>query len=357
MPGMGEVLFEQHGGLAVATLNRPNALNAVNLGMYRTFEPQLAAWAADPKVGALLLRGAGDRAFCAGGDVRAIYESRGRPLLRGEYAFDMFREEYIFIRNLHHFPKPQIALASGITMGGGAGLSVNGMFRVVTESTLIAMPEVFIGSIPDVGATRFLNACPGRTGLYLALTGGRVGAGDALYCGLATHYVPKARLGELTAALGEVDWHQGAAPAQARAVLARFAETSPEGSLARLQPAIDACFARDAVEQIVVALEQLSAPWAREALAAMRRASPLSLKLAFRQLGQGGGMALEAALALEFRIILHLLAEEDFYEGVRAVVVEKDHKPRWHFSSLAEVTSEVVEQHFAGLGERELTFS
>jgi len=356
MPGMGEILFEKQGGVAVATLNRPDALNAVNLGMYRAFEPQLTDWSADQSVAALLLRGAG-RAFCAGGDVRAIYEARGRPLVRGEYAFDMFREEYLFIRQLHRFPKPQIALAHGITLGGGAGLSINGTFRVVTETTAMAMPEVFIGSIPDVGATRFLNRCPGRTGLYLALTGGRVGAADALYCGFATHYVPQERLGQLTGALGEVDWRRGEHSAQAAAVLDSFTKPAPPAMLPLRQSAIDRCFGKSSVEAIVAALSQEAAPWAQEALLAMQHASPLSLKLAFRQLGHGASMELETALALEFRIILNLLAEEDFYEGVRAVVVDKDRKPRWKFSSLAEVSEGEVERHFAGLGERELSFN
>jgi enoyl-CoA hydratase len=356
MPGMGEILFEQRGGVATATLNRPDALNSVNLSMYRAFAPRLTEWSTDSSVAALLLRGNG-RAFCAGGDVRAIYEARGRPLVRGEYAFDMFREEYLFIRQLHRFPKPQIALAHGITLGGGAGLSINGTFRVVTETTAMAMPEVFIGSIPDVGATRFLNACPGRIGLYLALTGGRVGAADALYCGFATHYVPQERLGELTAALCQLEWRRGEALAQAGAVLARFSRPPPEATLPARQAAIDRCFGKASVEAIVAALRQEAAPWAEEALAAMQRASPLSLKLAFRQLQRGAGMDLEAALTLEFRIILNLLAEDDFYEGVRAVVVDKDRKARWSFSSLAEVSEADVEKRFASLGERELSFS
>ena len=357
MTGTGEMLFEQQRGLAVATLNRPEALNAINLAMYRVFELQLDHWGSDPGVRALLLRGAGDRAFCAGGDVRAIYQFRGRPLVRGEYAFDMFREEYLFVQRLHRFPKPLIALAHGITMGGGAGLSINGTFCVATEATVIAMPEVFIGSIPDVGATRFLNACPGKIGLYLALTGSRVGAADALFCGLATHCVPRDRLGRLTAALGEVDWRRGEESAQAGAVLTRFSATPGEATLPALRPAIDRCFGKGSVEAIVAALRQERGAWAADALAAMQRASPLSLKLAFRQLGLGAGMEIEAALALEFRVIQHLLARADFFEGVRAVVVDKDRKPRWRLSTLAEVSEDEVERHFASLGERELSFS
>ena len=324
--------------------------------MFRAFAPRLSEWSRDPGVHAVLLRGNGDRAFSAGGDVRAIYQARGRPLVRGEYGFDMFREEYLFIQRLHRFPKPWIALAHGITMGGGAGLCVNGSFRVATETTAIAMPEVFIGSIPDVGATRFLNACPGRIGLYLALTGSRVGAADALYCGLATHHVPQDRLGALTAALGEVEWRRGEESAQAGAVLARFSGTPGEATLPARRPAIDRCFGKRSVEAIVAALRQEPGGWAEEALTAMQRASPLSLKLVFRQMAVGAGMEIEGALALEFRVIQHLLAEDDFYEGVRAVVVDKDRKPRWRFASLAQVSEDEVERHFASLGERELSW-
>lgn len=357
MPGMGDILFEQQGSLAVATLNRPDALNAVNLDMYRAFAPRQAAWATDPNVAALLLRGAGARAFCSGGDVRAIYLARGQPLVRGEYAFDMFREEYLFIRRVHRFPKPWIALAHGICMGGGMGLSVNGTFQVVTETTSMAMPEVFIGSLPDVGATRFLSACPGRIGVYLALTGARVGAADALYCGLATHYVPQARLGQLASALGSVQWRQGEEFAQAAALLASFNASPGEATLPSLQSAIDRCFGQDSVENIVAALKGAPQPWAQRALAAMNAASPLSLKLAFRQMSNGAGSELEQALTLEFRVIQHLLAGNDFYEGVRAVLLEKDKKPRWSAASLEQVSAGDVARHFESLGERELSFS
>lgn len=351
---MDEILFDRRGGLAVATLNRPRALNAVTLSMYRAFEPRLAEWERDPGVRAVLLLGAGERAFCAGGDVRLIYQERARP---GDYAFDMFREEYLFIQRLHRFGKPRIALAHGITMGGGAGLAINGSHRVVTEGSLLAMPEVFIGSVPDVGASRFFNQCPGLIGHYLALTGARVSAADALYCGFATHFVPLERFQELAFALAGIRFRDGAESAQVDEVLARFAGDPGPAALPALRPAIDRCFGESTVEAIVAALQQEEGRWAKEALAAMQRASPLSLKLALRQLRLGAGMEIEAALALEFRIIQNLLAGDDFYEGVRAVVVDKDQKPRWRFSSLAEIGEAEVERHFESLGERELRFT
>ena len=197
-----EIRLDRMGGAAILTINRPQALNALTLANYRRMAPALRAWASDPSVHAVVVRGAGERAFCAGGDVRAVYEAgrgiSGDPDLPAIF----FREEYELIRCIHRFPKPYIAIIDGITMGGGAGISVNGAYRIATERTLFAMPETAIGLFPDVGATRFLNRCPGYVGRYLGLTGARLGAADALYCGFATHFVPHDRIAELVAALG-----------------------------------------------------------------------------------------------------------------------------------------------------------
>src|SRR6202790_1578161 len=183
-----DILFGREGGVGTVTLNRPHALNAFTLGMYRRFDPVLRGWADDPGVNAVLIRGAGERAFCAGGDIRAIYEA-GRGIA-GERALTsiFFAEEYRLIRRIHRFAKPYLAIIDGITMGGGAVVSVNGDYRVATERTLLAMPETGIGLFPDVGATRFLNLAPGHIGRYLALTGERLAPPDALYCGFGTHF-------------------------------------------------------------------------------------------------------------------------------------------------------------------------
>src|SRR5215831_7547377 len=221
-----EILFERQGGLGIVTLNRPQALNTLSLAMYRRFDPQLIAWGEDESVRAIVVRGAGDRAFCAGGDVRAIFDARREGAGSGDYKADFFREEYRLIERVHRFPKPYIALVDGITMGGGCGVSINGGFRVATERTIFAMPEVHIGLFPDVGASRFLNRCPGRIGRYLALTGTRIRAADALYCGFATHYVPHERLAELTRTLAELDWNPSEQRRQVDAEIMRFAGDS-----------------------------------------------------------------------------------------------------------------------------------
>lgn len=339
------ICFERRGDLGIATLNRPEVLNAMTLDMYRAFAPQLDAWARDPMIQAVLLRGTGERGFCAGGDVRALYNSRHAPPGPDDYKTDLFTEEYQFIRALHRFPKPFVALTHGITMGGGAGLSVNARYRVAAENTVFSMPEVFIGSIPDVGATRFFNRCPGRIGLYLALTGARIGAADALYCGLFTHFVPRDRFEDLTEALAEGD---------VEAALARYATDPGDAALAALQPAIDRCFGQPSVEAILAALRERQADWSRAALKAMESASPMSLKIVYRQMQQGAGIELEQALVLEHRIIRHLLAGDDFYEGVRSVVIDKDRNPHWRFASLDQISETEVERYFERLGAAEL---
>lgn len=351
---MADVTFERRGGLGVMTLDRPKALNAVNLEMYRAMQPRLDEWRKDESVRALFLRGNG-RAFCAGGDVRRVYQERGTPARPGDYKYDMFYEEYLFIRDLHRFPHPQVALVHGVTMGGGMGLSVNGRFRVATETSVFAMPEVFIGSLPDVGSTRFLNFCPGEIGTYLALTGGRVGPADALYCRFATHVVAEARLGELEEALAALPLEN--AEQEIDELLRRFAIDAGEPKLVPLQRAIDRCFSKRTVEEMVAALEAENAPWAREALAALQKAAPLSLKCTLRAVRESKGATLEDALRLEFRVIEHLVEDDDFYEGVRSVLVDKDRSPRWKLASLREVSDAEVERHFASLGERELRFA
>src|SRR5437763_9981565 len=217
-----DILFGCEGGVATVTLNRPQALNAFTLDMYRRFDPMLRAGAVDSSVKAVLIRGAGERAFCAGGDVRAIYEA-GRGL-SGDRSLTsvFFREEYELIRRIHRYPKPYVALIDGITMGGGAGVSVNGAYRVATERTMLAMPETGIGLFPDVGATRFLNLAPGHIGRYLALTGARLGPADARYCGFASHFVPRERVAQLVEALGHMAWRSGEEGVQVEKALAGF---------------------------------------------------------------------------------------------------------------------------------------
>ena len=291
----------------------------------------------------------------------AIYEARGiggDPALTAEF----FREEYELIRHMHRFPKPYIALMDGITMGGGAGISVNGAYRVATERTLFAMPETAIGLFPDVGATRFLNLAPGHVGLYLGLTGARLKAADALYCGFATHVVAQDRIEALVAALAANPWAGHGGSTRVEALLAGFAIDPGPPPLAALRPAIDRCFAGDNVEAIVDRLAAEAAPgvadagWASETRAGLLTKSPTSLKVTLRQLMVGRDYGVEPALELEYRLTQHFMVAHDFYEGVRAVLIDKDQSPHWRPVTLAEIGDETVEAYFAPIGDRELRF-
>jgi enoyl-CoA hydratase len=358
-----DILFRQEGGLATVTLNRPHALNAFTLGMYRRLDPMLHDWQADPEVRAVLIRGAGDRAFCAGGDIRAIYEA-GRGLSGDRQLTSVFfREEYEIIRHIHRFPKPYLAIIDGITMGGGAGVSVNGAWRIATERTVLAMPETGIGLFPDVGASRFLNLCPGHIGRYLGLTGVRLGPADALYCGFATHFVPRERVSALVAALGGLAWQAGAEARQVAELLGHFHADPGGPPIAARRAAIDRCFAAETVEAILDALERENAAggpdaeWAVETRAILLTKSPTSLKITLRQLLVGQDFDIEGALSLEYRLTQHVMAAHDFYEGVRAALVDKDQKPRWRPATLAEVTDAMIDGYFTSIGERELRFA
>jgi enoyl-CoA hydratase len=357
-----EILLDRQDGLAILTINRPQALNALTLDNYRRFDPALRTWAADPSVHAVVVRGAGNRAFCAGGDVRAVYEAGrgigGDPDLPAVF----FREEYHLIRQIHRFPKPYIAIIDGITMGGGAGISVNGSYRIATERTLFAMPETGIGLFPDVGATRFLNRCPGQVGRYLGLTGARLATADVLYCGFATHAVEHDQIETLLADLARASWLTGDEHVLTAASLAHFAVEPGAAPLAALQPAIDRCFAPDSVEAILDALaaeavgDSAYAAWAEETRTALLTKSPSSLKITLRQLAVGRQYDLDAALALEYRLTQHVMAGHDFYEGIRAMLIDRDRQPHWRPATLAEVSDSIVDGYFAPIGDRELRF-
>jgi enoyl-CoA hydratase len=358
MTSSDEILLERRGGVAIVTFNRPKALNTLSLDMYRTLAPDLFAWADDPAVRCVVVRGEGGKAFCAGGDVRAIYDAGPGAPQQGDLKADFFREEYVLIQRVHRFPRPYVALIDGITMGGGAGMSINGSHRIATENTLFAMPETGIGLFPDVGATHFLNRCPGQIGMYLALTGARLRAADLLYCGLATHFVPRERLPALIEGLTRIAWVDGREHAQVDALLAEggFA-ADPEGPppLAALRAEIDRCFAADSVEGILDALEREGTEWAKATRDALLRMSPTSLKVTFRQMRTGAATP-EEALVLEYRLTQHVMQRPDFFEGVRAILIDKDQSPKWQPATLAAVSDADVAWYFEPLGPRELTF-
>ena len=339
------IRFERHGRLGVVTLDRPKALNALTLGMVRALDPMLAQWAHDHSVDAVAIRGAGEKAFCAGGDVRAVYEAgrRGTDVLTYEFFF----EEYRLNQRIHRYTKPYVALIDGIAMGGGLGLSVHGRYRVVTERTTMAMPETAIGLFPDVGGSWFLDRAPGRIGAYLALTGARIKAADALFAGLATHFVPAADLPALLDALTHTS---------PEAALHRFAGDPGPAPLAALKPRIDRAFAQPHVGAILDALGG-EGEWGAATAADLARKSPTSLKATLRLLNLNHRHDVEDCLKREFRLVQRFMAGHDFYEGIRAVLVDKDHAPAWQPARLEDVQDDAIDAMFAPLDTGELDFT
>ncbi|MEU9301975.1 enoyl-CoA hydratase/isomerase family protein [Streptomyces sp. NPDC048269] len=339
------VLFDIEGRTGVVTLNRPKALNALTHPMVLRIDEALTGWAQDPAVQQVLIRGAGERGLCAGGDIRAIHDDARAG---NTASADFWRDEYRLNARIARYPKPYIALMDGIVMGGGVGVSAHGRVRVVTERSRVAMPETGIGFVPDVGGTWLLGRAPGRLGTHLALTGSAVGAADALLCGLADHFVPAGRLPELTAGLAAAPVHE---------VLARYAATPPPGDLADRRAWIDHCYAADTVEEIVDRLLGQGEPAAKEAAETILAKSPTALKVTLAALRRAAALgSLEPVLAQEFRVSCNALASPDLVEGIRAQVVDKDRRPRWSPPALADVADADVERFFAPLGAGDLTF-
>lgn len=331
-----DIRFDIRGRAGIVTLNRPKALNSLTADMCVAFYDQVKAWDADPAIKRIIIRGAGDRAFCAGGDVVSLYH-RGKAGLDG--FTDFFRKEYRADYLTSVLSKPYVALVDGIVMGGGVGLSVHGPYRVATEKTLFAMPETGIGLIPDVGGTHLLGRMRGQLGVFLGLLGERLKAADCLYAGIATHYAPSSKIEELTQALADE-----AGPVDD--ILARFTTDAGEAPLAARQADIDRYFAGETVEEIVAALGEGDA-WAAEMRERLLGLSPTSLKLTLRAVRAGASLDLADCLRQEFRLVSHIGRGHDFYEGVRAQLVDKDRSPKWNPASLEDVGEEVIEAHFA----------
>jgi enoyl-CoA hydratase len=346
MSDAAEILFERRGAAGLITLNRPQALNAVTLSMVRALRAQLDAWRDDPAVTRVIVTAAGGRAFSAGGDLRRLYDL-GRAG-RYEEALVFWREEYALNAVIKRYPKPYVALIDGIVMGGGVGVSIHGSHRVAGDKLAFAMPEVGIGFFPDVGGTWFLPRMPGEIGTFCALTAERLGADDAVAAKVATHRVSSHRFADLLDGL--------CGTTSVDALLSAFAEPVASGPVSARRAEIDRLFSGDSVEAIVGRLEAETGPdaaWARATAATIGGKAPLSLKIALAQVRKGAGWSFEDCMRAEFRIVSRIVRGQNFYEGVRAVIIDKDNRPRWRPARLAEISDADVERHFAPL-EREL---
>ena len=330
-----EILTRIDGRVGFVTLNRPKAINSLTQGMVTAMDATLTDWADDDRVGAVVVAGAGDRGLCAGGDVVAIYHSAQAD---GAQARQFWFDEYRLNARIGRFPKPYVALMDGIVMGGGLGIGMHGSVRVVTDTSKIAMPEVGIGLIPDVGGTLLLSRTPGLLGLHVALTGAPFSGADAIALGFADHYVPHARLQDFNTAI---------VADGVSAALRAHAEEPPSSELGAQREWIDDCFAAETITDIVAALHSHDEGPAQDAADLISTRSPIALAVTLASVRRAAGYTtLEEALIAEYRVSCAAVRSHDLVEGIRAQVVDKDRNPKWSPASLAAVTDEDVAAYF-----------
>lgn len=348
--GEGDLIVKTEGALGVIRLNRPKTINALTLEMTRGIVRALDLFAQDPSIGVVLIEGNGERGFCAGGDVRGLYESIREG---GDLGKVFWREEYILNSRIASYPKPYVAYMDGMVMGGGVGLAAHGRHRVLTERTQLAMPEVGIGFFPDVGGTWLLAHAPGELGTYFGLTGLPMNAADALRCRLGDLIVTTARWAETRAALTRLgpDCNNG----MVRGVLGHYSSPKERGPAEQQKELIDRVFAFDTVEEILAALLNETNDFALKTRQTMLEKSPTSLKVALRLLRAArASKSLDECLIREYGAALEVFVSRDFPEGIRAAVIDKDRQPKWSPPQVAEVTPAMVDAYFVPRGVDEL---
>ncbi|MCK0067941.1 enoyl-CoA hydratase/isomerase family protein [Kordiimonas laminariae] len=344
-----EVLFETRGNIGLITLNRPKALNSLTGGMATLIKAQLADWATKPSVHAVVVVGAGEKAFCAGGDVVKVCKSYQAGT---EEWREFFHEEYLMNVAIDEFPKPYISFVDGITMGGGVGVSIPGDFWVASEKTLFAMPETGLGLFPDVGGGWFLPRLPGETGMFLALTGARLKAADLYALGIASHVVASDKVDGVIDALAAAEIKDNDDAAE---VLAKFHADPEPAPLSPHFDDIDDHFDGTSVEAIMESLKADEGEWAQKQFKILSGKSPTSMKVTYEQLKRGQGMeTFRENMKMEYRIVCNTMKGNDFFEGVRAILLDKDNAPVWQPANLADVSEAAVEAHFESLGDKEI---
>ncbi len=348
----GDLVALREGAAGIIRLNRPKAINAVTLEMFRDIDKALDAFEADPAVSVIILEGAGDRGLCAGGDIRALWESSHA---KGDLGKILWREEYILNARIAKFPKPYVALMDGIVMGGGVGLSAHSRHRIVTDRTKLAMPEAGLGFFPDVGGTWLLARALGEIGTYFGLTGQVMNGPDAVHAGFADAVVPHAKLPELRQALTSIA--RGASSDDIEKLIGEFATGEKAGPVAALQPQIDTWFAHDRVEDILAVLKADNSEQAQATLKILSEKSPRGMVVTLKLLRLARqSSSLEECLVREYRAALEVFASDDFREGVRAAVIDKDRNPKWSPPRVEDVTPQMLAPYLANIGANELLF-
>lgn len=332
-----EVLIRVEGKAGRITLNRPEALNALSYSMVLEIEKALLSWESDPAVSLVIVDATGERAFCAGGDIEEMYKA-GRA---GDYSYGakFWADEYRLNAYIGNYPKPYVAIMHGFVMGGGVGISAHGSHRIVTETSMVAMPECSIGLIPDVGGTHILGNAPGSVGEFCGLTGFRLNAADAIFAGFADIYVETTKVGELIEALSDVG---------DLSFIETFASAADDGKLEALEDEINAIFSRRTVGEIIEALENTEGDWAQHALKSLSHAAPLSLVCTLSMVHQAREKNdLKAALDNEYRFVTRSKEHGEFLEGIRAAIIDKDRKPSWRYPTLDDIPSGLIDSMLA----------
>jgi len=348
----GDVIVRREGNAGIIRLNRPNAINALTLEMTRVIAAALDRFEADPAIALVLLEGAGERGLCAGGDIRGLYES---SRANGDLGKIFWREEYVVNARIAKFPKPYVAFMDGLVIGGGVGLSAHGRHRVVTEKTKLAMPEAGLGFFPDVGGTWLLSRAPGELGAYFGLTGQTMNGPDAIHARFADVVVATAKLPALRELLTKV--RPGTRSSEVETLINDFATGESAGPVAALQSRIDPWFAYDRVQDILATLERDGSELALSTLKALNEKSPRGMVVTLKLLRLAReSSSLEQCLKREYRAALAVFASDDFREGVRAAVIDKDRNPRWSPARIEDVTPEMLVPYFAEIGPDELMF-
>lgn len=348
----GDLIVRREGSAGIIRLNRPKAINAMTLEMSEGIDAALDRFEADPAVVVVLLEGAGERGLCAGGDIRGLYES---SRAKGDLGKRFWRQEYVMNARIAKYPKPYVAFMDGLVMGGGVGLSAHSRHRVVTEKTKLAMPEVGLGFFPDVGGTWLLSRTPGEIGTYFGLTGQTMNGPDAIYARFADAVVPSNQLPALREVLTKV--RPGTVSGEVDLLINGFATGETSGPVAAMQSSIDRWFGHDRMEDIVAALARDNSELAQSTLKTLHEKSPRGMVVTLKLLRLARtSTSLEQCLMREYRAALEVFASDDFREGVRAAVIDKDRKPRWSPARIEDVTPEMVAPYFAEIGADELVF-
>lgn len=344
-----DIIFTRERHIGLITLNRPQALNALNLAMIKALQQQLTLWQDDESIHAVVIQSEGGKAFCAGGDVRWLYEA---GLAKNPEQMQFFWHEYRLNHFIHNYKKPYISLMDGITMGGGVGISLHGSHPIATERFVFAMPETGIGFFPDIGASYLLARCPAQTGVYLGLTGNRIGVADARSLGLIKYQITSEHLQSVLKSLMETDLSKDAHQ-QVDSCLHEFAIIASTTAMDKERAGINSCFVENSVEEIIASLRARGDEWARTTLAILEQKAPLSLKVTLAQIQKAKTLSMADCMKMDYRLVSQFMRDSDFYEGVRALLVDKDKAPKWQPNSLDLVSDAKVADYFE-CGQEEL---